>query len=375
MFLEIGFKNDTGLYPEYDIIWFPQGTFIINSCSLSHAATGSTINLSLKDKMCLLNGECGGTLPASTQFDEYETLDENGQYIIEKPVISQIIRETINHFGGEQLGKIIISDIDDRIKMVMRWVGSSPVYLIDGDVKTLTTNFADIGENPYRMFSYGEDIGYIYTDFTYPSELIGNPGDNVCTILDKIKNTLGNYEYFYDTDGNIIFQEIRNYLNTRQATIDLEDFNKNNYLIDMSKGKFAYDFTTNPLILSYSSTPNFMNVKNDFIVWGIRKNLNGNDVPIRYHLAIDTKPKVGNYYEVLLYEDPEDGLTKATVPSVYTRYSDMITYKGIQGRYYYADDTGKFYTWDPAIVESNKYIEIDLETSDTYQIATLKTTD
>ena len=29
---------------------------------------------------------------------------------------------------------------------------------------------------------------------------------SVDTILSKIKNTLGNYEYFYDIDGNFVFQ-------------------------------------------------------------------------------------------------------------------------------------------------------------------------
>ena len=88
--------------------------------SLSHSIDGTNISLALKDKMCLLNGECGGVIPASTRFDEYETLDENGEWVIEKPRIAQIIRECVNHFGGEQLSKILISDIDDRIKMVMK---------------------------------------------------------------------------------------------------------------------------------------------------------------------------------------------------------------------------------------------------------------
>ena len=80
--------------------------------------------------MCLLNGECGGVIPASTRFDEYETIDENGEWVIEKPKIAQIIRECVNHFGGEQLSKILISDIDDRLKMVMKWIGNTPLYLI-----------------------------------------------------------------------------------------------------------------------------------------------------------------------------------------------------------------------------------------------------
>jgi len=55
-------------------------------------------------------------------------------------------------------------------------------------------------------FSYGMDVGYILSDFVYPTDLIGNAGDTVVTILDQIKNVLGNYEYFYDINGNFRFQ-------------------------------------------------------------------------------------------------------------------------------------------------------------------------
>ena len=120
MDLEIGLLNTTDEYSEYPILWFPQGLFVMINPSLSHSTNGTTISLTLKDKMCLLNGECGGVIPASTQFDEYETIDENGEYLINKPVIYQIITELVNHFGGEQLSKIFISDIDTRIKKVMK---------------------------------------------------------------------------------------------------------------------------------------------------------------------------------------------------------------------------------------------------------------
>jgi hypothetical protein len=36
--------------------------------------------------------------------------------------------------------------------------------------------------------------------------LIANAGETVVSILEKIKNILGNYEYFYDIDGNFVFQ-------------------------------------------------------------------------------------------------------------------------------------------------------------------------
>jgi hypothetical protein len=87
------------------------------------------------------------------------------------------------------------------------------------------------------MFSYGEDIGYILTDFVYPEELVGNAGDTVVSILDKIKETLGNYEYFYDVDGNFRFQEKKNYLNKSYSTILLDKMNASDYLVDYSGGK------------------------------------------------------------------------------------------------------------------------------------------
>ena len=355
--LEIGIKNTTKKYTQYPIIWFPQGIFVMVNPSISHGTNGTSISMTCKDKMCLLNGEVGGTIPASTQFDEYETIDEEGNWIITKPTIVQIIREVVNHFGGEQLGKIIISDIDTRIKKVMKWVANSPLYLInDNGSYTMTMNSAEALGKDYTMYEYGEDIGYIYTDFVYTDELIGDAGSTVCTILDKIKNYLGNFEYFYDIDGNFIFQEIKNYLNTTQAKVDLEKINKDDYVVDMSKGKTVYNFDNSNLITSYSNTPQYSMIKNDFIVWGIRENANGNEVPIRYHLAIDSKPKTGNIYECFFYEDPDDGLIKAKRPIIYRNFSELNKNAGAAGTFYMTEDDGKIYKWDG----TNGYVIVDI---------------
>ena len=370
MYLEIGYVNTTDQYIKYEKIWFPQGTFVMIAPSLSHSTGGASLQVSLRDKMCLLNGECGGVIPASTQFDQYETIDEDGNWVISKPTFEQIIREVVNHFGGEQLSKIIISDVPSRVKKVMKWIGNTPLYLIeDSGSYTMSTNYADAANHTYQMFEYGEDIGYMFTDFTCPSELIGNAGDNVCVILDKIKNMLGNYEYFYDTEGNFHWQEIKNYLNTTKATLDLETMNKNDYLIDASKGKTVYEFNNSNLVTSFSNSPQFNKIKNDFVVWGIRKNANGNDVPIRYHLAIDTKPAIGNIYDVFFYEDPDDGLTKAKMPILYSSYAEIIKTDGAAGVYYKDTSTGIIYYWDGDL---KQYVEVDSETT---QFVKVKTTD
>ena len=381
-YLEIGYLNNTDKYPEYDIIWFPQGLFVITGCSISHSTSGVSISLQGKDKMCLLNGEVGGVIPASTQFDEYETIDENGEWVITRPLIIQIIRELVNHFGGEQLSKIIISDVDTRIKQVMKWVGNEPIYYISEPVTAGQPTSGSFSLEPQEgavEFKYGMDIGYIYTDFTYPGELIGDAGTTVTNILDKIKNTLGNYEYFYDIDGNFIFQEIKNYLNTTQATLELDkiknylglptdrDLNAKdltmlnglkadgiNYQIDMSKGKTVYQFNNSNLITSYNNTPQYDMIKNDFIVWGLKENANGNSVPIRYHLAIDTKPKTGNTYECFFYEDPDDGIIKAKLPIKFSSKAELDKIQGAAGVFYEAE--GIIYKW-----ENKQFVEVNTE--------------
>lgn len=346
IYLEIGSKNTTNKYTEYPIIWYPQGLYIINGASLTHSTSGVNLSLQLKDKMCLLNGDCGGRLSASTQFDEYETIDKNGDFIITKPTIVQIIREAVNHLGGEQLGKIIISDLDTKVKMAMRWIGNTPLYFInDNGNLSMTTNYTDTAGKAYQTYEYGDDVGFIFTDFTYPNELIENAGSSVVTVLDKIKGILNNYEYFYDVYGNFIWQEIKNYLNTTQATLDLEKIANEDYFVDQTKGKRAYDFSNSKLITSYSNNPQFNKIKNDYVVWGIRKTAIGNTVPIRYHLAIDTKPKIGNIYEIFLYEDPMDGLTKAKAPIKFSAAASFPK-QGAAGVFYYAEDLDKIFIWE-----------------------------
>ena len=373
----IGFINTTDEYTEYDMLWFPQGTYVIISPNISHNSDGINISLTLHDKMALLNGECGGTLPASVTFNEIEDIDEDGNIQVTQPTIYQIIQELVNHFGGEQLGKIIISDIDSKIKKVMKWTGSTPLYLYqepaaDGTIyNSFSTNYNELaarqaqGHGTIKEFSYGQDIGYILTDFVYPGELVGNAGDTVVTILDQIKNTLGNYEYFYDIDGNFRFQEIKNYLNTSYSTFLINEINADNYLVDYTSGKSVYTFEDANIIQSYSNSPQYQQIKNDFLVWGKRTSIDGNDVPIRYHLAIDSKPTIGNSYKVFFFTDPDDGTTKAKKPVEFASKSNFPD-KGETGIYYYAADTGIIYKW---ATDAKAYEQTP------YTIETIKATD
>lgn len=385
VYMQIGFVNTTNLYTDYKIIYFPLGYYVIINPSISQDQGGVFISLQLKDKMCLLNGQCGGTLPAAVVFDNYETIDENGDYIVERPTIYQIIRQLVNHFGGEQLGKIIISDLDTRIKQAMQWTSSSPLYFVQkGSQYELTINssyyqellddgWTDILGSP---FEYGNDVGYIYTDFTFPGDLIGDIGESVTNILDKIIGVLGNYEYFYDVNGNFIFQQIKNYLNNSQTKYILDEANNNilvadyianlrefgslfseNYLLDMSKGKSVYNFNDSSLIQSYSNAPFYEDIKNDFIVWGLKTTSTGMEIPIRYHLAIDKKPATGNIYKVFAYTDPQTELIGYHCPINFTSQNNFPE-KGAAGVFYLDQSTEKIYQWKQNAEGDYGYVQI-----------------
>lgn len=346
MFLEVGYENPTNKYQNFPILWYPQGVFVIGSASSQHNSGGTSLSLSFKDKMCLLNGDCGGTITSSVEFDRYDTIDENGEWVTVKPTIYQIILELVNHFGGEDMSRIFIDDVDTRVKQCMKWIGSDPLYIIGAsESRTASTNYDDTTGQTYKAYTYGDDVGFIYTDFTYPGELVAKPGDSVVSILDKIKNTLGNYEYFYDVSGNFHFREIKNYLNTTQTYNILQSLNnKSYYVFDLSKGKAEYDFTNSPLIISYSNSPQYNKIKNDYVVWGTRKDPKGLSIPIRYHLAIDKKPQIGNTYNVYLYTDEEDGLKKAKKPLDFASKSNFPE-RGAAGVFYRDLSNNKIWKW------------------------------
>ena len=365
-----GLNND--IDDRYDnIIWFPQGIYVITQPNISHNASGCRISLSCKDKMCLLNGECGGNFPTSVTFHEYSqvmgeeylgyvpdnrylpdyvtdpnnyTIYTGSNYqgekvyfyhwdklkgwsvasesdigsIVDVPqLIFDIIQTLVCNYGGEPISKIFINDVPLEIKQLVRYTGSNALMyntvtrVYELDSKKIPQESAD----NWRPYTFNEDVGYMYVDFTYPGELISNIGDNVCTILDKIKSTLGsNFEYFYDLDGNFIFQEKKNYLNNTYNVVNeyrldnisaekldpsidpatymvnsLSIIDNTNYKVDFnSNTKLAYSFTeNNGLVASYSNTPVYSNLKNDFHIWGE----NEDKYAIHYHLAIKKKPQ------------------------------------------------------------------------------------
>jgi len=59
---------------------------------------------------------------------------------------------------------------------------------------------------------------------------------------------------------------------------------------DYTHGKSIYTFDDASIIQSFSNAPQYQQIKNDFVIWGMKNTGGDNPVPIRYHLAIDKKP-------------------------------------------------------------------------------------
>ena len=355
--LQIGLTNRIDeKYP--DIIWFKEGIYLITTFSTALGTSNYTINIQGKDKMGLLDGTIGGSLTAlSYDFGREDYTDENGVSHRRKLPIRDIVTELIHEYAHEPWENIIVQDLDDFGVELLQYRGTStnPLYLffninsqeveqmtLDGsftvykgrqiscaisNIENIVFEVNDKGEkikgkyynlnelytvsNPTAFklnrndkeenyyiikITTGQTCGYRMTDITYAGDLIANVGETVVSVLDKICKMLGDFEYYYDTDGKFIFKRKNQYIyksfNHHTTTESSQSYVENSAYISPT----IWDFTGSTLVTSFNNTPNLSELKNDYSLWGTRKSLTGNDLPVHLRYAIDKKP---TYYKTL----------------------------------------------------------------------------
>ena len=328
------------------------GIYIFTAFNSSLGLNNYTINISGKDKMCLLNGEIAGNLHASIDFgkDEYVDLETNTITYTQIP-IKDIIRNAVHVYGEEDLSKIIINDLDIFGAELLEYRGdeSTPLYMlreITGTSYQMTLNgkqlcyYANSGietkldsieqyDNlvdiiqtgaPYAQGSvvvlkasdpnakkytvakitYGQAAGYRQTDLVYAGDLIAAIGETLTSVLDKIVKMLGDFEYFYDVDGRFIFQRKKVY--TQQTWNNLVKQNGDIYASSAAySSAAAYTFQDNKLFSALSNNPALANVRNDFSIWGTRKSATGTELPVHLRFAIDDKPVYYKAFDEQIY--------------------------------------------------------------------------
>lgn len=345
--LSVGLKND--INPKYpDIIWFDQGIFIISNFTTTQGASNYTINIQGKDKMSKLNGEMGGMITGLTHdFGKILVTSKTGDTTEEDFLLKDIIIGAVHQFANEPLYNIIVNDLDDQGLELLEYKGEDPIYIIidestgessninfDGEAVYINTEtgrnikIKDIPENRYNplfdlekegvvstyltlrdsqdnrysvaKLTYGVTAGYRLTSLTYAGDLIMNVGETVTAMLDKIVQMLGQYEYFYDIDGKFIFQRKKTYFNSSWNNIVN---NEDEQYVEPAaySSAVSYSFEDGTIIASYQNNPNFANIKNDFAVWGTKKSVTGQELPVHMRFAIDKKPTLFVNYEGIHY--------------------------------------------------------------------------
>ena len=359
-FLEIGLKNEIEeKYPE--IIWIPQGIFVISTFSSSLGLKNLNINISGKDKMCLLNGEMGGVIqdlaPNIGQIDEYDEV--SGETITRDLTIREILISVLTNYGQEKIENIFIEDLEDYGTEWLEYRGKDDLYLYSAGVSSpdlfsdnytniafpsttvggMSIKFGDIDnyidsetepkvfERTYidldmyyiyhrpneqglyyqiKKIEFGETVGHAITELTYPGgDLKVSQGNTVTSVLDKLKNMLKNFEYFYNEYGKFIFKKKQIFKNSTWNSI------REQYPILANYSDVNLELLDLSLIQSFSSTPSLTNVKNDYSIWGVRKSIDGKStIPIHIRFAIDKKPttywSVNNEEPILYSTDKYD---------------------------------------------------------------------
>lgn len=385
------FLNGELVYPYEaypDIVWFQQGIFLITDFKIQiNSNSTDNIYITGKDKMALLNGEMGGHFPAATDL-KYMNVDiENnlgsiyGENKDKELTIEEIIREMIHKYGNEPFHNIIIKDLTNGLEL-LDYQGENDIYLLknidnglfesvlfDGNVvrydsygnkkviselkpsqyDTLSSNYiskralklkatnSPLDKTYYTVVKcgYGSAVGYRITDLTYnEKELIANVGDTVTSILDKIVNMLTDYEYFYDLNGQFVFQKKLTYINTSwnslvtttgesnyttiARTTFTNDLSTNTDLTDNQLeemvysestklvSQIQYSFVGGTTTTAFSNTPNIMNIKNDYAIWGKRRaNSEGKENSFHLRCAIDEKPEFYKSFDGIEYSAEE----------------------------------------------------------------------
>ena len=260
-------------------------------------------------KNIILDGDTGCYYPLKTTLtlDEYNSIPEK-----KYPFLKHLYQ--IDDYGFYKFNINLISDYQEALSYIDK---DNDIYYFKGSISdqffitydnllnnvefdtepTLVRLVVKNKDNNYQLtdkeyilakIENGDTPGYFLTDLTFAGDLIAKAGETLTSVLDKIKNMLSNFEYFYDINGKFIFQKKKEYLLTSWGSTET---NINRSFIDplLYGQDYVFNFIDSILISSFQNTPKITDIKNDYCVWGSYNN-SGTEIPIHMRFAIDNKP-------------------------------------------------------------------------------------
>ena len=173
--------------------------------------------------MCLLNGECGGTLPASITFHETSYEDDKGNTIIEKVKVYNLIQELVNHWGmtaginnsKRSEHRITKSELNQLV-MACRYLLNGKYSVEAEDI--MSNEFIDVLGSMLPSYEYPLNKDVWYVDKNDDGYILSK-GDSV-----------GNKEYYEEEKyGRMILKRLLSIFNVMNISDEEYGYVNNNF--------------------------------------------------------------------------------------------------------------------------------------------------
>lgn len=264
--LDIGLRNHlTGEYAASngypEIVWFPQGYYILSSFNTSISASNATISIQGKDKMCLLNGDLSGQLTSQVDFGTEEIITEEMIPVtIDKKQFNnsnKLIQTYQNKYYIKEVNKSRVYkseaiDVNYYPKYIFIKDENGDFYTVDKNIfltiKKENNQIINIPTNSIRYNIY---------------KLIDNPGELFEESDYKEDET---YHEYPSSDSNYF---ILDSTNTNEQHYTLTNIYERN--INVNKVKIPVDKIIREAVHAYAQEPYQNIIINDLAQYGLEK--------------------------------------------------------------------------------------------------------
>lgn len=287
--LDIGLRNRltgeyaiSNSYPE--IVWFPQGYYILSSFNTSISASNATISIQGKDKMCLLNGDLSGQLTSQVDFGTEEIITEEMIPVtIDKKQFNnsnKLIQTYQNKYYIKEVNKSRVYkseaiDVNYYPKYIFIKDKNGDFYTVDKNIfltiKKENNQIINIPTNSIRYDIY---------------KLINNPGELFEESDYKKDET---YHEYPSSDSNYF---ILDSTNTNEQHYTLTNIYERN--INVNKVKIPVDKIIREAVHAYAQEPYQNIIINDLAQYGLEKMTYKGDatIYILYNTATDEDEQI-----------------------------------------------------------------------------------